>query len=105
ASLLPLPVTNAASRLALDVALTPRLSSHLSAPTSTAETSRVPASRIISPTAWTLVHDDRPAVTITTASAAQVWRWSLGSDGSRVARVSRTSAEAQAAAIASAGVC
>jgi hypothetical protein len=30
----------------------------------------MPASRIISPTALIFVHDDRPAVTTTTASAA-----------------------------------
>src|SRR6478736_6480897 len=50
-SVLPLPVPNVASRDALDVAVTPRLSSHLSAPTTMPETRRVPAIRIISPTA------------------------------------------------------
>ena len=59
----------------------PRLSSVLSAPTSTAETRDIPASRIISPTAWILAHDDRPAVTTATAPVAQVARCSAPSDG------------------------
>ena len=68
------------------VCVTPRLSSVLSAPTSTAETRRMPASRIISPTAWIFVHDDRPAVTTATASGAQVARCSPPSEGSGVSQ-------------------
>jgi hypothetical protein len=55
------------------------------------------ASRIISATTWIFVHDDRPAVTTTTASAAHVARCSPPTAGSRVARVSSRSAEAQEA--------
>ncbi len=76
---------------------TPRLSSALSAPTSTAEMSSVPASRIISPTAWTRAADDRPAVTTATAPRAHPARCSAPTEGSRVASVSSRSASAAAA--------
>ena len=68
---------------------TPSVSSPFSAPIRTADTDSAPASLTISPTAWILVADDWPAVTVTTTSDAQVARWSPPSAGSRTTRVSR----------------
>ncbi len=80
----------------LDGSVTPRLSSVLSAPRSTAEISSVPESRIISPTAWIRAADDRPAVTTTTAPRAHPERCSAPVAGSRDTNVSSRSAEEQA---------
>ena len=74
---------------------TPRLSSVLSAPMRTADTRRQPGEpHHLARRRGSWSHDDCPAVTMATASVAQVARCSAPSEGSRVARVSSRSAEA-----------